>query len=152
MLKCHLGHGREFVHLTWGNLTTGGRIKTYLNDKSSTSLPVISHQGVKGHPTCLWSCFQSSILYLKFFFQMQVLGNCCFLHREIVNRELLPCPVLPVFQCPNRSENSHPPNAELQPLQFYMLHWSCSLSLSATFIGEKHFSDFLTYFRHQREV
>lgn len=153
MLECHLGHG-TFVLLSWQDLVllVEGPGPISVINEVLTSLPVISYLGVKGHLTRLWCCFQSSILYFKFFFQNQFLGNCCFLHKGTSqgnNRELLSCPVLPVFQCPNRSENSHPPNAELQQLQFYILHSSCSLSLSATFSGEKHFSGCLTYFRHQ---
>lgn len=47
---------------------TARRTRTYLSDKPLTSLPVIPYLGIKGHPTCLWCCFQSTILYLKFFF------------------------------------------------------------------------------------
>lgn len=109
ILECHLGHGTEFVPLTWRNLTTDRRTRTCFGNKPLTSLPVIAHLDVKGHQPAYGAAF-------TVFVQESVFGTCCFLLRETINKELLSCPVLNVFQCLNRSENSHPPNAELQQL------------------------------------
>lgn len=49
ILECHLGHGTEFVPLTWRNLTTDRRTRTYFSKKPFASLLVIAHLGVKGH-------------------------------------------------------------------------------------------------------
>lgn len=108
-------------------------------DKTLMSLPVISHPGVKGDPSCLWWCFQGTILYLKFFFQNQLFASCCFLPKKIVNQET--CPILSGFWCSVRTENSHPPiaGAEIHPLQLFIFHWNWTFSASATVSGGKCF-------------